>query len=155
MTIKVDTDLMQAMASSAASARLELEDCAGAMARIVEHQDWCCAERDTINQYIAELRRQVQKFAEDMEQFSGALRGAANDFSAMEQSIPAMFQEINVMLGRLGAISPSGPETSNSVTAGIARRAAEGSSGRMGSYTAASLTEDIRVCRFSDFAPRN
>ena len=45
--------------------------------------------------------------------------------------------------------------TVGGVTAGIAQRAARESAplGRLESYSAGSLTEDIRVCRFDDFIP--
>lgn len=157
MTVTVDTDLMRAMAAGIASAQLEMENCVAAMGRVVEHDDWCCQERDMINQAIQELRQQVRRLKEDMEQFSEAIRGAANDFSEMEQSIPAMFQELDVMMGRLAAVSPSSQQAAGSVTAGIAQRAAKESApmGRLESYSAGSLNEDIRVCRFADFLPES
>lgn len=155
MTVTVDTDLMGAMAASIAGAQLEMESCVAAMGRVVEHGDWCCQERDMINEAIHALREQVRRLGEDMEQFAGAIRGAANDFSEMERSIPAIFQELDVMVGRLAAVSPVSGEAVGGVTAGIAQRAAKESAplGRLESYSAGSLTEDIRVCRFDDFLP--
>lgn len=155
MTVTVDTDLMRAMAAGISSAQLEMESCAAAMARVVEHGDWCCQERDMINEAIRALREQVRRLGEDMEQFAGAIQGAANDFGEMERSIPAMFQELDVMVGRLAAVSPVSAEAVGGVTAGIAQRAARESApvGRLESYSAGSLTEDIRVCRFDDFIP--
>lgn len=155
MTVTVDTDLMRAMAAGIASAQLEIENCVAAMGRVVEHDDWCCQERDIINEAIRELRRQVRRLEEDMEQFAGAIRGAASDFSEMERSIPAMFQELDVMMGRLAAVSPGSGQAAGALAAGIAQRAAKESApiGRLESYAAGCLTEDIRVCRFADFLP--
>lgn len=155
MTVTVDTDLMGAMAASVAGAQLEMESCVAAMGRVVEHDDWCCQERDMINQAIQELRQQVRRLGEDMEQFAGAIRDSANDFSEMERSIPAIFQELDVMVGRLAAVSPDSGQAAGELAAGVARRAARESApvGRLESYSAGSLTEDIRVCRFDDFLP--
>lgn len=155
MTVTIDTDLMQAMAAGVASAQLEMESSTAALARVVEHDDWCCQERDRINEAIRELRQQVRRLAEDIEQFAEAIRGAANDFAEVERSIPSLFQELDVAMGRLGAVSPDSGQAVGAVTAGIAQRAARESApvGRMESYAAGSLTEDIRVCRFADFVP--
>lgn len=157
MTITVDTDLMGAMAASISGAQLEMESCAAAMGRVVEHGDWCCQERDMINEAIRALREQVRRLGEDMEQFAGAIRGAANDFGEMERSIPAIFQELDVMVGRLAAVSPGSGQAAGELAAGIAQRAARESApaGRLESYSAGSLNEDIRVCRFDDFLPRD
>lgn len=156
MTITLDTDLLKSMAASISGAQQDLAGCVAAMGRIVEHQDWCCPERELINEAISRLRQEVRQLEEDLEQFSAAIHGAAGKFDYMEQSIPGLFQEMDLMLGRLSAVSPGGPDSSGGAADVIARRAAAETAAARGleAYSAASLTEDIRICRFSDFAPQ-
>ena len=156
MIISVDTELMNAMAAAVNSADLELESCGAVLARVVEHDDWNCPERDAINEAIRTLKQRMKTLMEGMEQFAHGVRQIAQQFNAIEQEIPAGFQSLDIMLGRLSAVT-AGTAASNTVASGVTGSisAAVHPAAKLESYAAGNLNEDIRVCRFSDFMPQN
>lgn len=154
--ISLDIGEMTAMAASVNAANLELESCMARLAQITEHDDWNCAERDVINENIRRVQQNARRTQENMEQFAGIVRLAAEALDSLACELPADAREVAVGIGSFCAIPSGSAGAVNTVAAAVAQQAANAvrTEGVMANYTAANLMGDIQLCRFDTFMPQ-
>lgn len=151
MDIRLDTELMRTMASHASQAAQRIEESAAISLRITQHDDWNCAERDSINVFILRNRNYQTRLSEDISLFSNAVNSVAQAFMEAEIHIPNMFGRVDSVIGG-GASIPVEVRTSAGAVGSLCSTLAAGiqPTNGMESYSLVGIEDTINIMDFDD-----
>lgn len=157
MIISVDTEIMNRMALLAQQANDEIDRQAAILSPVTEHYDWNCFERDIINEAIISIKNKSKKMQETIENFSSAIRSAAEQFNAEENAIPGKYQYLDALLGNnfssVSELQGSVTKSAGSTAASIAENISLDKSDKLENYEISRLVEPIQVISFSTISP--
>lgn len=151
MVIQIDTELMRNMAALAMRATEAIDNSATHTYKVMQHDDWNCAERDYINEFI-ELNRNYQKrISEKIEFFSQSVNKVAQAFADAEISIPGMFGDVDAAVGAAAAIETERLDSGTSTNSLCGALAAEiQPTNSFEGYALSSVSNSLQVCNFDD-----
>ncbi len=101
MEIRIDTSIMQQMASTSLRAKDSLEESIKAAKSIVSHNDWNCIERDSIDDGILQLQKSNDLMCEHMETFSKLLNTIADQINQFDREFESGFAAFDSLVGDL------------------------------------------------------
>lgn len=107
MEIKVDTLLMQQMASGSLRAQEYLNQAADAANAITIHDDWNCKERDIINDNVLNIKKFDNKICENMNYFAEKVNELATQFEEFDRLLSSQFSSFDSSVGDMYQIGHS------------------------------------------------
>lgn len=96
--INIDTDTLKQCSSAAKSATDNLNDAANIIMQITTHQDWVCANKEKINNYILTNRQLMNQLVQDAASFDSTIQTVTDQFVEEESKISNLFEEIEELL---------------------------------------------------------
>ncbi len=150
MIISIDTEVMNKMAVLANSANEEMERNSALMAAIVEHSDWCCAERNIINENISKVKFETRKLQELISDFAGTVSSVAKQFDDEEKAIPGKYEYLDVLFGKTYTSTVSEDRDSAVMTEYVTQEKTFDFASTLESYEYANVTEPIQMVKFKD-----
>ena len=150
MIISIDTEVMNRMAVLANSANEEIERNSALMAAIIEHSDWCCAERNIINENISKVKFETKKIQELINDFAGIVSSVAKQFDDEEKAIPGKYEYLDVLFGKTYTSTVSEDSNSALITEYITPQKSFDFASSLESYEYANITEPIQMVKFKD-----
>lgn len=155
MLISIDTEKIRTATALIQNANTEIDACSSVLARIVEHDDWNCKERDVINESIAEVKKYAGELRETMDTFSALMTRAAGSFDQLDALIPKKFAGMEAVLGDV-FFTPTPRTITNVIKGGMCETASAKISediyvdGGIENITLETLDKPIQMCSFSD-----
>lgn len=152
--IKIDSDVLRNAAGVANNAVSEISSGVDKLNRVTTHDDWNCAERDTINERILAIRKNVETLQSRTGYFLDIIKSAADKFDAADANILRGFNGLHDNLGKSFAIdTPLTVDTSSAVSKEIF---VDLSHRDINSYwtnylPVNNLISPIRICDYSAF----
>lgn len=122
--IKIDTDTLKECSSAAKNATANLNDAANIIMQITTHQDWVCANKDKINNYITTNRQLMAQLVQDAASFDSAIQAVTDDFVSQESQISSLFEEIEELLSGVLNVATIGAGSITSIGSGFVSQAA-------------------------------
>ena len=107
MEIKVDTLLMQQMASGSLRAQEYLNQAADAANAITIHDDWNCKERDIINDNVLNIKKFDSKICEKMNYFAEKVNELATQFEEFDKMLSSQFSSFDSSVGDMYQVGHS------------------------------------------------
>ena len=112
--ISVDTELLQQLANVMTAADGKIKEAGELLQRTTTHNDWCCRERNTINEKTQKNKELGERLCVNSRTFSSELTAIASEFLEREKSVSNMMGDVEgaiagsiaVAVGILPAIDP-------------------------------------------------
>ena len=92
MIVSIDTQTVSEISQDSINVSAEVTAAFECLAPVVEHNDWNCRERDTINEMITTIKQFSQELKENAETFSSSLQQTASSFNELENKTPVAMQ---------------------------------------------------------------
>ena len=108
----IDTDTLTSIATEAINASTAVKECADLLNTLLQHEDWCCKEKDAINDSILQIKTDSINASETFEEFSTAVKNTAQRYVDMVNEEQKDILDINQSIGNLyaselGTVTPS------------------------------------------------
>lgn len=120
--INVDTETLKQMAALVETANREIDSAAATINKIPSHRDWCCWEKNQIDEYVQTSRKNMKSLQESTENLSSAVKLAMDQFIKKESEIATWFESVEEAISKALAIKARG-------TVGSVGAAVEGGAG--------------------------
>ena len=160
--ILIDTDLLLELAAAMHSANEQITDAVQYLNRTIEHNDWGCRERVSINENTARNKLSARSLQESSASFSNAVTYIANEFVIAEKSISDLFGDADAAISRvLSGNSSVTAGNQTTLAADVLRQLQNsgnnvaGSSVLPASYTLSTMTDSIPICSFDSISLGN
>ena len=122
--INIDTDILKQASSAASSASDALNDAAGLLLQITQHNDWVCPNRDKINEYIRTNRQLMVNLLDDAKAFDKAIQEVTDEFVSQESQISNLFNEVEELLANILNVNTGTAGTISSIGSNFVSQAA-------------------------------
>ena len=106
--IYLDTDRLRQMVSTLESANQRIDEATEVLMQITTHDDWGCAERHQINEYILKCRSNMQQVQSTGGSFNHIMKQVAEEFIETENNISSLFAGLEGVLSRILSVVLSG-----------------------------------------------
>lgn len=152
MIISVDIDEMAEISNTLQFAKEKIDESANIVSHIVEHNNWNCRERDTINQKIYSIKSQQKNMQEKFEIFAEKIKISATQFSEIDSKTLTAFRNLDALFSQI--LSIPAVSTSNDTRAVIIGETINNIKNinvndGFSSYAIGGICDPIRVCKFS------
>ena len=107
----IDTDELNALAGTASSANDLISEALQTLQSVTTHNDWQCAERTRINNYILQNRQMASTLQQNAAAFYQAISKAAELAYQSEQSYLQKQNELDDLVGRIENVVPGISQT--------------------------------------------
>ena len=152
MIFTIDIELLQQMASIAQSANDEMDKCMLYANSITGHDDWTCKEREQIIQKLEQFKKRVQLLQEKLLTFSNNFVFAAQRYNDVQGGWLASMSKIDVAISSQLAIPSNNRICNNERMSSLMNDISiNQNSNSFNLYTSGSMSEQIKICNFSDF----
>lgn len=108
MIINLDTDLLKETVRICAVANEEIDTAVEELNRITIHNDWCCKERDAINDYTVSNKMKISHLQDCARSFLNVLTQVSDEFEERENTVSSMFDSVDSLIGTLLTASVGG-----------------------------------------------
>lgn len=98
--IYLDTDRLRQMVSTLESANQRIDEATEVLMQITTHDDWGCAERHQINEYILKCRNNIQQLQSTGGSFNNIMKQVAEEFIETENNISSLFAGLEGVLSQ-------------------------------------------------------
>lgn len=98
--IYLDTDRLQQMVGTLEAANHRIDEATDILMRITTHDDWGCAERHQINDYILKNKNMIQQLQSISGGFYNIMKQVAAEFIETESNIGNLFSDLENVLGK-------------------------------------------------------
>ena len=122
--INIDTDTLKQCSSAAKSATDNLNDAANIIMQITTHQDWVCANKEKINNYILTNRQLMNQLVQDAASFDSTIQTVTDQFVEEESKISNLFEEIEELLSGVLNVATVSAGSITSIGSGFVSQAA-------------------------------
>ena len=102
--IYIDTDHLQTLVLNLETANRQIDEATNLLLQITTHENWGCAERVQINEYILENRKMIQNLQSKATAFHNIVKQVTDEFVETEDSIGNMFGQLESMLAQFMSI---------------------------------------------------
>ena len=151
----IDTDIMTNITVESINASSSVKDSADLLDKVIQHDDWCCKEKDAINENIRSIKTNALLICDAFEAFSTAVRNTAQRYVDMVNEEQKDILDINQAIGNLYAselnlITPSitsGVSTSSYIDSNCTL-----SGSAMDCNTVYNMNSPIQLVGFKDIA---
>ena len=110
MVISINTEKMNELSNLAMRISSELSEACVCLSPIAAHNDWNCAERDSINEAILTDKKCAGNLMTFAESFASAVTKAATAFTDLEQKNPQALLDLQSILSETCSVfTPSSP----------------------------------------------
>lgn len=155
MEIKVDTLLMQQMASCSLRAQKYLKQASETANAITIHDDWNCKERDLINDNVMKIQKHDGIICENMIVFSTKVNELASRFEEFDKLLSSKFSTFDSSIGDMynaGNATTYADAQLYSVNEADLKQALtfSGTNSYWDQYHVSNLTKPISVVNFGD-----
>lgn len=99
--INVDTDRLKEMVRTLDSANRRIDEATNVLMQITTHNNWGCAERHQINDYILQSRKMIQELQGRSDNFYNAMDQLAGQFVETENDIGNMFHNLESVISKI------------------------------------------------------
>lgn len=100
MIIDLDTDLLRELMQNASNASQQINEATNLLNATTVHNDWCCKERDIINEMTQKNKLEISKLQETSSLFYNAIKKVSDDFDTSENEISKMFETLESIIGK-------------------------------------------------------
>ncbi len=102
--LDINTERLTSTVSQLENVNREIDEAMSILSQITEHNNWNCAERNTINSQIRSHREKIKIIHERMDNFTTVSKDVAEKFVQKEQQISKMFESLDALLNGLLSI---------------------------------------------------
>lgn len=152
MIISIDIDEMQEISNTLQLAKEKIDESANIVSRIVEHNNWNCRERDTINQRIYSIKSQQKNMQEKFGTFAEKIKISAAQFSEIDTKTLTAFRDLDALFSQILSVSTATASNNNRTTQfgeTISNIKKINVNDGFSSYAIGGICDPIRVCKFS------
>lgn len=103
--IYLDTDRLQQMVGTLESANQRIDEATDILMQITAHDDWGCAERHQINEYILKNKTMIQQLQSTGGGFYNIMKQVAAEFVDTESNIGNLFSGLEGVLGKVLSVA--------------------------------------------------
>ncbi len=120
--------------------------------RLVEHNDWNCKERYTIQEHIRQIKTRMRGLEEQITSFSDNLTKASNQYVELEKKWILSMGSVDSAIGNHAAIPTSFPVVnSSSVISNVFKESFSADAPYpLTGYAISRFSQPISVCSFED-----
>ena len=98
--ISIDSDILRSVKASAAAAAEGITSGVQKLQSVTTHDDWNCAERDTINDQILSAKKSAETLYERTQSYLELIQRTADKFDEVDYSITQSFQNVHDSLSK-------------------------------------------------------